>query len=82
MTPTKTSVELAETSSSSRSVSANLSAERAPADVASLLGIRPGTPLLRIERKAYTFGDVPVELRITWVNTAECKFHVDQGSTI
>lgn len=64
------------------SVSADLSAERAPDDIAALLGIRQGTPLLRIERKAYTYGDVPVELRISWVNTAECKFHVDQGSTI
>ncbi|MGZ5118973.1 MAG: GntR family transcriptional regulator [Burkholderiales bacterium] len=63
-------------------VSADLSADRAPDDVARLLGIKKGEPLLRIERKAYTYGDVPVELRVSWVKTAECKFHVDQGSTI
>lgn len=64
------------------SVSADLSAERAPADVADLLGVRRGNAVLRIERKAFTYGDVPVELRISWVNTAVCKFHVDQGSTV
>lgn len=64
------------------SVSADLSAERAPADIAALLGVGKDGPLLRIERKAHTYGDVPVELRISWVNTATCKFHVDQGSTI
>jgi GntR family transcriptional regulator len=64
------------------SVSADLSAASAPADVARLLGLVKGGPVLRIERKAYTYGDIPVELRTTWVNTADCKFHVDQGSTI
>jgi GntR family transcriptional regulator len=64
------------------SVSADLSADRAPADIARLLRIGKSSPVLRIERKAYTYGDVPVELRISWVSTAECKFHVDQGSTI
>ena len=64
------------------SVSADLSTGRAPANVASLLGIRKGSPLLRIERKAFTYNDRPVELRISWVNTAKCRFHVDHGSTI
>jgi len=64
------------------SVSADLSAERAPSEIARLLRLAKGRPALRIERKAYTYGDVPVELRITWVNTADCKFHVDQGSTV
>lgn len=64
------------------SVSANLSADTAPADVAQLLGIRKGSPVLRIERRAHTYGDVPVEVRTTWVNTTDCKFHVDQGSTV
>ena len=63
-------------------VSADLSADSAPADVAALLALRKGSPVLRIERKAYTYGDVPVELRTSWVNTADCKFHVDQGSTV
>lgn len=64
------------------SVSADLRAERAPADVAELLAVKNACPVLRIERKAYTYGDVPVELRISWVNTAHCSFHVDQGSTV
>ena len=64
------------------SVSADLSTGFAPANVASLLGVKKFSPLLRIERKAYSYVDLPVELRTSWVNTAECKFHVDQGSTI
>jgi GntR family transcriptional regulator len=62
-------------------VSADVSADAAPADVAGLLSIGEGHPVLRIERKAYTYEGVPVELRTSWVNTADCKFHVDQGST-
>ena len=61
-------------------MSADLSGDAAPDDVAALLGIRKGSAVLRIERKAFTYGDVPVELRISWVNTTDCKFHVDQGS--
>ena len=64
------------------SVLADLSADRAPADVAKLLEIPRGSPVLHIERKAFTYADVPVELRISWVNTARCKFRVDQGSTV
>lgn len=64
------------------SVSADLSAKPAPQDVARLLALKNGNAVLRIERKAYTYGDVPVELRISWVSTADCKFHVDQGSTV
>lgn len=64
------------------SVAADLSADRAPNEVARLLGLRKGDAVLRIERKAYTYGDVPVELRVSWVNTSDCKFHIDQGSTI
>jgi GntR family transcriptional regulator len=64
------------------SVAADLSAESAPGDIARLLGIGKGSPVLAIHRRAYTYGDIPVELRTSWVNTAECKFHVDQGSTV
>lgn len=64
------------------SVTADLSTGRAPDDVATLLGVKKGSAVLRIERKAYTYGEVPVELRVSWVNTAECKFHVEQGSTV
>ena len=64
------------------SVAADLSADTAPADVAKLLAIRAGSPVMRIGRRAYTYGDVPVELRVTWVNTKDCKFHLEQGSTV
>ncbi len=64
------------------SVSAELSAEAAPADVAPLLSLKAGSPTLMIRRRAYTYADVPVELRTSWVNTIECKFHLDQGSSI
>lgn len=64
------------------SVAADLSADKIPADVAPLLGLKAGSPVLMIRRKAYTYADVPVELRSTWVNTAECRFHLDQGSSI
>jgi GntR family transcriptional regulator len=64
------------------SVSADLCVDHAPGDVARLLGLRDNPAVLRIERKAYTYADVPVELRISWVNTSSCRFHVDQGSTV
>lgn len=64
------------------SVTADLSAEAAPPDIAGLLSLTKGSPLLAIRRRAYTYGDVPVELRTSWVNTARCRFHVDQGSTV
>jgi GntR family transcriptional regulator len=40
-----------------------LRAVAADADVAALLAIRPGAPLLSVERLSFTYGDVPVELR-------------------
>ncbi|MCC7484756.1 MAG: GntR family transcriptional regulator [Burkholderiales bacterium] len=63
-------------------VSADLSVANVPADVARLLGLKGSRAALRIERKAYTYADVPVELRITWVNTSDFRFHIDQGSTV
>ena len=41
-----------------------LTAVGADADAAGLLGINPGTPLLSIERIAYTYGDKPMEWRL------------------
>lgn len=40
-----------------------LKAVAADADAASLLGIQPGHPLLSVERLAFTYNDVPMELR-------------------
>lgn len=42
-----------------------LSAVAANADVAAVLGVAPGTPLLRIERIAYGLDDVAVEWRVS-----------------
>ena len=54
-------------------VAEQIKAVAAEPAVATLLGVTPGTPLLRIERVAYTFGDKPVEWRRTMCNTR--SFH-------
>lgn len=41
-----------------------LKAIAADAGTAKLLGVKQGTPLLRIERVSYTYGDVPMEWRL------------------
>lgn len=41
-----------------------LTAVGADAEVASVLGVRLGTPLLSIERVSYTYGDKPMEWRL------------------
>ncbi len=46
-----------------------LKAMAASVRVARLLGIEAGTPLLRIERVAYTLDDTPVELRVSFCDT-------------
>jgi GntR family transcriptional regulator len=38
-------------------------------DVARVLGLRAGTPVLEVHRVAITFGERPVELRISTINT-------------
>lgn len=39
--------------------------------VARTLGIAPGTPVLRVRRTALTFGDRPVEYRLSTIHTAQ-----------
>ena len=51
-------------------------AERASAK---LLKIRPGAPLLEINRTAMTYHNTPVELRKSLVNTAEHEYWSDFG---
>lgn len=46
-----------------------LRARSADKTAARRLGLAPGAPLLEIRRVAYTYGDRPVELRISKVNT-------------
>lgn len=56
-----------------------LSAALADRSSAKLLGIPVGSPLLRIKRTALTYQNVPVELRISLVNTAEHEYFSDLG---
>ena len=56
-----------------------LRAGLATADVAQLLGIQAGAPLLEIRRIALTFRDRPVELRLSRVNTAKHDYHNTLG---
>jgi GntR family transcriptional regulator len=51
-------------------ISEQLSAGHAPASHARRLGIENATPVLVIDRIAYTYHDKPVEVRRSWVNTS------------
>jgi GntR family transcriptional regulator len=51
-----------------------LRAALADADIAMLLRIAPGAPVLQIRRVALSYDDVPVELRISQVNTAQHEY--------
>lgn len=59
--------------------SERLSAVLADADAARLLKVRKGAPLLAINRTALTYRDVPVELRLSLVNTAAHEYASDLG---
>lgn len=54
-----------------------LRATLADAESARVLGIAKGTPLLKIRRVAYTYHDVPVELRYSLVNTDRYEYFSD-----
>jgi GntR family transcriptional regulator len=56
-----------------------LRAVRADAAAARLLGVAAGAPLLQISRTALTYGDAPVELRESLVNTAAYDYFSDLG---
>ena len=47
-----------------------ISAARAEGECARELDLPPGTPLLHIRRVALDYSDTPLELRLSWVNTA------------
>jgi GntR family transcriptional regulator len=51
-----------------------LRATLADAEIAPLLHLAQGAPLLQIGRVALTYGDVPVELRVSHVNTARHEY--------
>jgi GntR family transcriptional regulator len=51
-----------------------LRATTADADIAPLLHVAVGAPLLQIRRVALSYNDIPVELRISHVNTARHEY--------
>ena len=59
--------------------SERLSAVLADADAAKLLQTKKGAPLLAINRTALTYRDIPVELRLSLVNTAAHEYASDLG---
>lgn len=56
-----------------------LRAVKADTGVARVFGIPAGDPILEVNRVAYTFKDVPIEVRRSWVNTADFHYLIDQG---
>ena len=59
--------------------SERLRAVAADPDVAALLGVAPGAPLLQIRRLALSYNDLPIEARISHVNTARHEYFSDLG---
>jgi GntR family transcriptional regulator len=57
-----------------------LDAEGANTEVAELLSIAPGTPVLHITRRAFSFGDKVVELRHSWVLTDDHEYFAGDHS--
>lgn len=51
----------------------------AGAAMAEALGVQAGTPVLRIERTAYTFKDKPVEFRVRYVESSQCVYRNTRG---
>lgn len=54
-----------------------LSAAQSPQEVARLLKIGTRAPVLMIKRVAYTYNDLPVEYRTSWVNTEAHEYLSD-----
>jgi GntR family transcriptional regulator len=59
-----------------------LRAIAAPADVAAILGVEPGSALLEIRRVALSFRDRPVELRVSRVDTTRYDYHNTFGKEL
>jgi GntR family transcriptional regulator len=59
--------------------SERLRAAPAQGEVARLLGVAPGAPLLEIHRLALSYHNAPVELRRSLVNTSEHDYFSDLG---
>ncbi len=56
-----------------------LRATLADADTAGLLDLARGAPLLQIRRVALAYNDVPVEYRVSLVNTAHHEYWAEIG---
>ncbi len=59
--------------------SERLRATLADGESAALLGVARGAPLLQIRRVAHTYNDVPVEYRVSLVNTARHEYWAEIG---
>jgi GntR family transcriptional regulator len=59
-----------------------LRAVLASREIAALLAVAPGAPLLEIRRVALTFRDRPVELRLSRVDTARHDYHNTLGKGV
>ncbi len=57
----------------------SLSTVPAPAEAARLCALRPGTWVLKLQRVAFTYSDVPVEARFNWISTAHHCYRIVQG---
>lgn len=57
----------------------SITATPAPAIVAKLCEVPARTPLLWLNRIAYTYNDVRVEVRQNWINTAHHCYRIEQG---
>jgi len=60
-------------------VAEEIAAVGASATVARLLGLETRDPVLEVRRLAYTFNDLPVERRTTWVHTRHHHYFLSQG---
>jgi len=60
--------------------SEQLRAVKADALTSKLLAVKAGEPVLEVRRIAYTFNDVPVEVRRSRVETDNYYYFVDQGA--
>lgn len=57
----------------------SLSAVPAPPEAARLCGLRPGVWVLGLRRVAFTYDDLPVEMRTNWISTADHCYRIVQG---
>lgn len=61
-------------------IAESLRAVAAPADIAAVLRLPEGAPLLLVRRVAYALDERPVEFRLSWIDTARHEYQRDAGS--